>query len=163
MVAFELSIAGRDLARRMRDRLRGAAPATARSVIWQDAAGQRVLIHHTTLAVRLVDGWLLCDLDVETDQTGRQRLQFVFFAGRPGDDAGPQAGGTINAPALTAARLAGAWGAELQRVLWDGVLDAIEACVHRADEQHRQREPITLSGFHVRDDVFGVSVLVGRI
>lgn len=160
MVALELSLAARDLAQRMRRRLGDPAARAASAVVWQDPAAGRLLIHPDTLAVRLVDGWLLCNLDVETDETRRQRLQFVFFVGRPRDPAGLQAAGTINAPSLAAARLAAAWGAELQRVLWDAVLDAIEACVHRAQAQ-RDAEPVQLLGFHAGDDTFGVTVIAG--
>jgi len=160
MVALELSLAARNLTLRIRERLADGAALSSQSILWQDASRGRLLIHPPTLVVRLVDGWLLCNLDAETDQTKRQQLQFVFFLGRRGDGDGPQAAATINAPSLLSAQLAAMWGAELQRVLWDAVLDAVEACVHRAEAAHRG-QPLTLGGFHVDDDMFRVSVLVG--
>ena len=144
MVALTLSIPISPLATRMRDRLGGSA-ARGPTIVWQQPGGQRLLVYINSLEARPVDGWLLCNLDAATDQTKRQRLQFVYFLGRRGEGDRQQAAATINAPTVQAAQLAATWGSELQRVLWDAVLDAVEACVHRASVQH-DGKPITLQG-----------------
>lgn len=160
MIALKLSIVAGELGRRMRDRLRGAA-TTARVVVWQQA-GQRLLIYPDTLNTRFLDGWLVCNLDVETDQTRVQTLQFVFFLGKELESDGQQAAATINAPTVEAAQVAAAWGPELSRVLWDAVLDVIEASVHHASTQQRGL-PVTLQGFHCTSDAVHVHVLVGDV
>ena len=162
MIALKLSIATSELAQRMRERLRGAGSTTASNIVWQRQANQRVLIYTDTLNVRSVDGWLLCDLGVQTDQTGRCTLQFVFFLGRQGEGDGPRAATTINAPNRPAAQVADRWGADIQRVLWDAVLDAVEASVQHAGTQ-RPGEQLMLGGFHCDGSAVHVDVLAGEL
>lgn len=157
MIAFELSIATADLRRRMVDRLQGGTLAP--KVVWQ-SQGRRVLIHSDSLVARSLDGWLLVNLDVETDQTKRRTLQFVFYIGRKAEGDGVQAACTINAPTPEAAQLADAWGRDLQRVLWDAVLDAIETCVARAGTK-AGTQPLTLHGFVSNAQSIIVTVLAG--
>jgi hypothetical protein len=160
MNTLQASIATADLGQRMRERL-GGAQAKAARVVWQERARQ-VLIHLDSLRHRAVDGWLVCSLDLQTDQAGRQTLQFVFFIGRKREGDGPQAGATINATTAQAAQLAEQWGAQVQRVLWDAVLDAIEAAVHRAGERKPKTE-LTLRGFHCANEALNVEVLTGAL
>src|SRR5262245_14447954 len=129
MTAFELSFPTALLGRRMMERLRGSAPSF--QVVWQDH-GRRLLVHADSLGARSVDGWLLVNLDVEADQTKRCTLQFVFYLGKKGESDNLHAACAINAPTPQAAYLADAWGRDLQRVLWDAVLDGVEACMARA-------------------------------
>jgi len=111
----------------MQARLLGTA--TGEAVVWQKDR-HRLLIHTASLAVRSLDGWLLVNLEVEADQTKRQLLQFVFHVGRQGESDGTQAACTIHSTSQ-AAPLLEPWGRDLQRVLWDAVLDAIESGVER--------------------------------
>ena len=143
--SLRLAIATSDLARRFGERLRGTT-TTAPNVVWQED-GHRLLIRTESVAVRSVDGWLLVNLDVQTDQTGRATLQFVFFLGRAAEGSGPQAAGVVNAPNALAAQVADRWGAELQRVLWDGVLDGVEASIARAAAL-KPGKSLLLAGFH---------------
>lgn len=157
MSAQRLSIPAADVAPRLRERLRGDPPASSARVVWQ-RDGASVLVNTDSLTARFLDGWLLCNLDLETDPTGRQTLQFVYFLGRPDEGDGVQAACTINAPTAGAAQLAAAWGADLQRVLWDAVLDGIELTVYHAASL-QPRVPLTLAGFHCTAQALVVDVL----
>jgi hypothetical protein len=157
MSAQRLSIPAADVTRRLRERLRGDPPATSPRVVWQ-RDGTSVLVNTDSLTARFLDGWLLCNLDLQTDQTGRQTLQFVYFVGRRDEGDGVQAACTINAPTAGAAQIAAAWGADLQRVLWDAVLDAIELTVYHAASL-QPRVPLTLGGFHCTDQALVVDIL----
>ena len=160
MVALKMSIMPSELGVRMRDRLRGNS--TQLKVVWQRPDGQRLLIDTATFKARMLDGWLLASFDVQTDQTGKQNLQFVFFVGKPGEGDKVQAASTINAPSTGAAQIAAVWGADLQRVLWDAVLDGVEAAVHRASTM-KPGEKVTIQGFHCTAEGFHAEVLTGEI
>ncbi len=108
MSAQRLSIPAADVSRRLRERLRGDPPATSTRVVWQ-RDGASVLVNTDSLTARFLDGWLLCNLDLQTDQSGRQTLQFVYFLGRRDEGDGVQAACTINAPTAGAAQIAAAW------------------------------------------------------
>jgi len=157
VIAFELSIATSDLGKRMAERLRGGAAAA--KVVWQ-SDGRRVLVHTDSVAVRSLDGWLLANVDLETDQTKKRTLQFVFYLGKQSETVNVNAACTINAPTPEAAQLADAWGRDLQRVLWDAVLDGVEACVARVAAQVGS-QPVTLGGFFSNPQSLVVSVLAG--
>ena len=159
MPALRLSISAADLARRLKERLRGDPPTTATHVVWQ-RDGDSVLVNTDSLTVRLLEGWLLCNLDLQTDQTGRQTLQFIYFLGKAGEGDSLQAACTINAVTPGASQIAAAWGEDLQRVLWDAVLDAIELLVYHA-ESLKRGTPITLGGFHCTADAIVVDLLAG--
>ena len=162
MNALRLSIGEAELADRMRHRLRGAAAAAAAKVVWQQDASL-LLIHLDSLQARCRDGWLLCSLQVQTDPTGLQTLQLVFFLGRIGKADGLQASCTVNAPTAGAARIAAVWGEDLQRVLWDAVLDALEAGVHHAGTLMNPKDRITLAGFHCGAGEVHVEVVAGDL
>jgi hypothetical protein len=157
MTALRLSISAVELTRRLRERLLGAAPETSARVVWQ-RDGESVLVNAASLTARFLDGWLLCNLDLQTNQTGRQTLQVVYFLGARDRGAGLQAACTINAPTPGASQIAAAWGAELQRVLWDAVLDAIELAVYHA-ESLRPHSPLSLAGFHCTARALVIDVL----
>jgi len=160
LVALKITALASDLAARMRARLRSSAPSTAMKVTWQRPDGQRLVIDLASLKVRFTDGWLLCSLDLQTDQTGTQNLQFVFFLGRPQEADGQRAAGTINAPGSGATRLAAVWGADLQRVLWDVVLDFLEAALWQAGNQ-QPGQKLTLQGFHCTEGNIHAEVIAG--
>lgn len=161
MVALKLSVPTTELAARMRARLCGAKGETPGSIVWEQD-GERVLLLVSSLTVRTVDGWLLCSLDVQTDQTGKQSLQFVYFIGEATAGNGLQAAATINAPDLTKAQLADRFGSRLQAVLWDAVLDVIEASVQKAAKD-KPGEPLLVGGFHCDATHVSVDVLVGAV
>lgn len=145
MSALAVSIATAELNRRVRARLAGRAVGAA-AVVWQQD-GDRLLLLLDRVELRTVDGWLVCNVGVQSDETGPQTLQFVFYLGVRGEGDGPRAGATINAPEPQAARIADNWGSEIQRVIWDAVLDAIEAAVAHAAAQ-RPGQRLALGGFH---------------
>ena len=95
-------------------------------------------MHLDSFKFRFADGWLVCNIDLQNDQSGRQTLQFVYFLGDAVEAEGLQSAGTINVPALQGARLADQWGADVQRVLWDAVLDAVEASIRHAGTQRAE-------------------------
>ncbi len=144
MSSLAVSIATAELGRRVRARLLGGSSGAA--VVWEQD-GDRLLLDTNRLELRSVDGWLLCGLGVQSDETGLQTLQFVFYLGIRGEADGTRAAATINAPDRQAARIADTWGSEIQRVIWDAVLDAVEAAVAHAAAQ-RPRQQIELGGFH---------------
>jgi len=147
MPGLSVSLSGDQLARRMQDRLRGLNAASPNTIIWQQS-GNKVLIFVDSLVAKLLNGWLLCDLDLQSDQTGKQTLQFVFFLGSPTDGNGVHAGCTINAATPQAGQIAQIWGTTLQRVLWDAVLDALEVSCEQVAAQH-PNTTLVLQGFHV--------------
>jgi hypothetical protein len=120
-------------------------------VIWQDGAN-RVIVS--------VDGWVVCNLDLQSDATGRQTLQFVFFLGKSADGDGLHAAATMNLSTPQAAQLGDVWGASLQRVLWDAVLDVVEAAVAQVATQ-KSGQALTLQGFSCSADAIHVAILAG--
>jgi hypothetical protein len=157
MDAYELSVASSDVGRRCAVRLRNGASSS--DVVWQ-IDGRSLLVHTASLAVRALDGWLLINLDVETDQTKKQTLQFVFYLGKRSDLGTLNAACTINAPSVEAGQLADGWGRDLQRVLWDGVLDAVESCVSSVAGT-ASSQPLTLQSFFAEGQTLVVTVLAG--
>lgn len=156
MDAFELSVASADIARRCLQRLGGGATG---SILWQ-VEERQLLVHTGSLAARALDGWLLINLDVETDQTGRRTLQFVFYLGKRADRDSVSAACTINAPTKEAGQLADGWGRDLQRVLWDGVLDAVESCLTTVSVSVPS-QPLTLQNFFAEGQSLIVTVVAG--
>jgi hypothetical protein len=157
MTAFEIFISTTELGKRCSERLRGGAAST--DVVWQNGS-RRLLIHTGSVAVRSVEGWLLVNLDVESDQTKRCTLQFVFYMGKRDEGNGVAAAATINAATASATQLADGWGNDLQRVLWDGVLDGVEACVASVAAQSGS-QALMLQGFFSDSKSMIVSVLAG--
>lgn len=159
MPVLSISLSADQLAKRMQDRLRGLNPASPNTVLWRQQNAS-VLIFVDSLKVRLLTGWLLCNLDLQSDDAGRQTLQFVFYVGAPGLGEGTHAGASINAATPQAARLADAWGAAVQRVLWDAVLDALEAFLAQAATQN-PGQPLAIQGFQSAPDSFSAAIIAG--
>jgi hypothetical protein len=159
MPGLNVSLSGDQLAHRMQDRLRGLNAAAPKTIVWQQNSN-KVVIFVSTLAAKLLNGWLLCSLDLQSDQTGKQTLQFVFFLGSPSNGDGVHAGATINAFTPQASQLAEVWGADLQRVLWDAVLDALEVSCEQAVAQH-PGATLAVQGFHVTADGLQTAILTG--
>ena len=133
----------------------------ARRVVWRSAA-HAVLIYTDRVQARLLRGWLIVGLELESDQTGRQPIELVFFLGSPQDGDGTSAAVRINAASREAAMLAEAWGDDLQRVIWDAVLDAVQIALQRV-KRERPNDPLTLRGFLVTPEGLQVNVVAGTL
>ena len=160
MTSLSLSIGSADVQARVRQRLTGLNPA-ARRVVWRSAT-QAVLIYVDRIQARLLRGWLVVGLELETDQTGRQSLELVYCLGSRQDGDGTGAAVRINAPTRDGAMLAEVWGDDLQRVIWDAVLDAIQVALQRAGREH-PNEPLTLRGFLATPEGLQVNVVTGTL
>ena len=156
MPTLDISLSVDQLAKRMQDRLRGLNAAAPNTILWQQKS-DRVLIFVDSLRIRLLPGWLLCNLDLQSDETGRQTLQFIYFVGADGNGDGVRAGSTVNASTPQASRLAEVWGVPLQRVLWDAVLDALEVFVTQAATQNPGKQ-VSILGFHAVADAFAAVI-----
>jgi hypothetical protein len=158
MRARSLTVGAADVQSRIRQRLIGV-DQTARQVVWQ-SDDRAVLIRSDSVRTRLLDGWLIVAIELETDQTGRRTLELVYRLGTPKSGSGTGAAVKINAATPEALALAEVWGADLQRVVWDAVLDSIEAAV-AAVRRKEPRQPLVLRGFHVGREGFTVDVASG--
>ena len=106
------------LAGRAADGSRSSAGAPPQRVVWVDA-GDEVLVHLDSVAVRVLANTLLVSIDLETDQTGRTPLVVSLALSTGSDAAGPVA--VTNEPqgnGLLAAR----WGPSLQAAVWASLL-----------------------------------------
>jgi hypothetical protein len=160
MQPVSLTIAAGDVQARIRQRLIGLNPA-ARRVVWRSAT-HAVYIHVDRTQARLLRGWLVVALTLETDQTQIQTLELVYFLGAAQDGDGTGAAVRINAATREAAMLAEVWGDDLQRVVWDAVLDAIQAALQRARREH-PNDPLTLRGFLATPEGLQVDVVAGAL
>ena len=160
MDSVSLTIPAPDVQSRIRQRLAGLNP-TARRVVWRSAT-HAVFIYVDRTQARLLRGWLVVGLELETDQTGRHPLELVFFLGAPRDGDGTGAAVRINAATREAATIAEVWGDDLQRVVWDAVLDAIQVALQRARRDH-PNQPLTLRGFLATPEGLQVNVVAGAL
>lgn len=151
-VSVQVSVA--DLRTRLIHRLLNGAPQGAASVVWVDG-GAELLIHVSTLAVRLTGGWLVVDLQAQTAETGTSPLRAVFFLGQEGQADGLTAAGKLapGAPAVLADR----WGEILLTALWNAVLDVLQGAV-QATSAAFQGYSLTLAGYSAAEDSLRVSV-----
>lgn len=144
VTSLSVSVATEELARRLRERLRGSGRGAG--VVWQQDSDRVVLFPDAVLA-RAVDGWLICNVDAQTDQTGRQTLRFLYYLGKRGEDDGTKASATINAATTPQAR-------------WPivGGETSSGCCGTASSMQSRPRwrragcsggQPVQLTGFHV--------------
>ena len=159
MPALNVSLSATQLAARMQDRLRGLTAAAPMTVLWEQQ-GSRVLLYIDSLKVRVLSGWLLCNLDLQADETGRQTLQFVLYIGSSVQGDGLRAGASVKAATPQASQLAAIWGSSIQRVLWDAVLDGLEAFVGQAGSQYAG-VPIAIQGFLGAQDALSAIVIAG--
>ncbi|MDA4107836.1 hypothetical protein [Mycolicibacterium holsaticum] len=158
MRARSLTISAADVESRIRQRLIGVGN-TARHVVWQ-TGDHAVLLRSDRVRARLLEGWLMVSIELQTDQTGRRQLELVYRLGAPESGRGTGAAVKINAATPQALALAEVWGADLQRVVWDAVLDAVEAAVS-AVRRREPRQPLVLRGFHAGREGFTVEVASG--
>jgi hypothetical protein len=89
----------------------------ATSAVEVSDGADSVLVHVDTLRLSDLDGWLRCDVDVETEPAGRHRLAFGFY----------RAGAMRATATLSGSRnaLADRWGPSLERLL-DDALEGID-------------------------------------
>lgn len=160
MESRSLVIGVNDLVRRIRQRLAGLA-STSRLVVWRSGA-HAVVIHAERLRARMLRGWLVVTLELETDQTGSRPLDLVFFLGAPGEAEGATAAVRINAATPEATELAEIWGDDLQRVVWDAVLDAVQLALKSA-QSGPAAVALTLRGFQATPDGIRVDVISGAL
>jgi hypothetical protein len=160
MDSVSLTIAAADVQARIRQRLAGLNP-TARRVVWRSPS-HALFIYADRTQARLLRGWLVVRLELETDQTGRHPLELVYFLGAPREGDATGAAVRINAATREAAMLAEVWGDDLQRVVWDAVLDAIQLALQRARRDH-PNEPLTLRGFLATPEGLQVNVVTGTL
>lgn len=105
------------------------APATLEARVRARLAAdgdEALMLDAESLEVRIRDGWLTCDVDARASGGARSTLQVLYFLGRDGDPDDAAASSTVYAVGAGAA-LAARWGRLLQRAIWHGVLDALEA------------------------------------
>ena len=160
MDSLSLNIGAPDVLARIRLRLMGLNPQ-ARRVVWRSAT-HAVLIYTDRIQARVLRSWLVVGLELETDQTGRQQVELVFFLGSPQDGDGTSAAVRVNAATREAAMLAEVWGDDLQRVVWDAVLDAIQIALQRV-KRERPDDPLTLRGFLATPEGLQVNVVAGAL
>ena len=154
-----LSIDRDDILERVRLRLGGGKVQRDPRVVWEDQ-GEALLLRLDTLSMSLKTGWLLCQITAEAGE-GTQLLQLVYFLGKDGDADGSAAAATIHVTSPAAAAIADRWGADLQRVVWDGVLDVIEGAVTHASNQ-RRGQPVALEGFTCSERALLVDIAEGN-
>jgi hypothetical protein len=138
-----LSIAADDVRQRVAFRLAAGRPNVSK-IVWTDG-GDELLIHVDALRCSFADGWLVCELELEAGAPGRQKLQCVFFLGRAGEADGARAACTLKPIGAASEAIADRWGRNLQRVIWDAVLDAIEGAAAHVSAQ--TKTAMTLLGF----------------
>ena len=158
MIAVNVGITSNELSKRMQDRLRPLTVST-NIIVWKKGTDSVILLIDS-LKTKFVDGWLLCNLDLQSDETGRQTLQLVFFLGNSQDGSNPHGACTMNLATTQAVRLADAWGADLRRVLWDAVLDGIEAAVQITSDK-KPGLALTIQGFGCTPDGLQIAIIAG--
>jgi hypothetical protein len=158
MVAFTQVVNLQRLQASMINRLWGADLRRRNCVVWTDR-GSEVVVYPSTLQVRLADGWLVSTVDLESEQTGRETLELVFFLGREDRGSGPKATSTLEGRDSSGLRTR--WIAAVQAALWDGVLDQIEQTLDMSRKQ-RVGRAVSIVGFsgwpdglalHMREDM----------
>ena len=110
-------------------------------VLWRDADSE-LLVFPAETRVRLAKGFVLVELTVASDQSGRDTLVFPFRVGSSPNEAVATAV-TETVPrgnAIVAAR----WGATATRIVWHAVLRAGEALLAR----RKLARPMRVSGVY---------------
>jgi hypothetical protein len=160
MRSTSLTVGAGDVEVRIRQRLVALRP-DARQVIWQSGS-HSVLIRATRARARLLRGWLVVRVELQTTQTGRCPVELVYFLGATQQGDGKAAAVRINAATAASTQLAEIWGDDLQRVVWDAVLDVIQLSLRRAQSEAAD-QPLTLRGFQATPEGIQVDVITGAI
>ena len=108
-----------DLTGRLRWAIAGsAATSDAGVIVWQDR-GDEVVVHLSTLQVRLAAPAVFAAVDLESDQTGRGPLIVRFVFGDEQDPAGLFA--TTDEVVLGHPQLAARWGPIFRDLIWSAL------------------------------------------
>lgn len=153
MAVLRYSVASTTVAARVRSRLAGSDTRAAAPVAWGER-DDALIIHVPSLKLRIRNGWLLCALDVNRPGNAKLSLQLLYFVGRDGQGDDTAASSTLTGGG---AAIVDAWGTQLQRVVWDGVLDVVESVVGQVGREHPGR-PLDLVGFSGNADQLAVDV-----
>ena len=131
MPARQVLVPTANVATAVRSRLYGDARNRQGSVVWADRDA-KVVVHAETSAVKIDAGWMMVEVDLECDQTGRQRVRLPFLFGKAAPHAGLRTITTLDAadPHGLLAR----WGELLRDAAWQGVLDAMEDVVEETTQ-----------------------------
>src|SRR5262245_19325651 len=89
------SIPVTNLRDRMLFRLSGANAPAPGSVVWEER-NNRVIVHVEKLQVQVMEGWVICTLELEADDTGSHPIDVVFYLGSKGEGDGLNAAVTLN-------------------------------------------------------------------
>ncbi|NVB40587.1 hypothetical protein G6O69_22290 [Pseudenhygromyxa sp. WMMC2535] len=114
------------------------------NVVWQDR-GSSVAVYPSSLRLRVEAGFVVAAVDLETDQTGREAVEMVFFLGRSDRGDGLVATTTMDGDDPSGLRTR--WGEALRAALWDGVLDLVDAQLTSLRKQANKGGSY-LAGFH---------------
>jgi hypothetical protein len=158
MVVLRHSVAAEVIEERVRARLDGPDPQRVPAVAWAEGT-DAIVIHLPSVKLRIRKGWLLCNVEANAPGGPRALLQMVYFLGRDGQSDDTVAASTIHAAGATSSALADQWGVQLQRVIWDGVLDALEGVLAQLGRQHPGKA-LDLIGFSGSNDSLDVDVEV---
>lgn len=156
MPVIRHSVAPVTIEGRVRARLAGSA-RDATAVAWGEH-DNALILHLGSVKLRIRSGWLLCNVDANKPGDAKSTLQLLYFLGRDGQGDDTAAASTINATG-TGVQIADAWGVQLQRVMWDGVLDAFEGVLGQVGRQHAGRK-LELVGFCGSENGLDVDVEV---
>lgn len=160
MRAVTLGVRAEQVTERIGSRLLGLGHDD-RQVVWRRGP-QTVLLRRDLIQTRFLPGWLVVSVVLQTDETGRVPLELVYFLGTDRDGDGDGAAVKINAGTPDATALAEIWGADLQRIGWDAVLDTIQGALAGL-ARRRPDEQLTIRGFRVGPEGLQVDVVVGEI
>ncbi len=108
-----------DLAGRVRAAITGPNASGSEAIVWQDH-GDEVVVHTSTLQVRLVPPALFAAVDMESDQTGRGSLIVRLVFGNQEDAAGLFA--TTDEVVRGQPALAARWGSIFRDLVWSALL-----------------------------------------
>lgn len=128
------TMSGAQLVRALRDGLQGVpidggpGPAATAPVVWVDA-GDELLVHRNSLKVRFGLGVIVVSVDVETVETGRQRLAVPLALGARGESSSPSwSSGLVAVTSrepYTHPLLAARWGRILQDAVWSALVATV--------------------------------------
>lgn len=157
MTVIRHSVAPTTIEALVRVRLAGGARTAPAAITWGER-DEALILYLTSVKLRIRNGWLLCNVDASPPGGVRTTLQLLYFLGRAAQGDDTAAASTIHAPG-TGTALADAWGLQLQRVVWDGVLDALEGVLATVAHQNAGKQ-LELIGYSGSDNGLDVDVEV---
>jgi hypothetical protein len=108
-----------DLTARLRSALTADATGSTDAVVWQDR-GDEVVVHLSTLQIRLAPPAVFAAVELESDQTGRHSVIVRFVFGGPDDPAGLFA--TTDEVVRGNSLLAARWGPIFRDLVWSALI-----------------------------------------